>query len=218
LPFLHGQPVTPWRWTTALTVQPINEDLQAGKAVNGIPFRPPQSYVARLYTFDPAKQQYVQATSAGDISVTTQDEDRLYVLGFNGQPLSNSNVAVTFNPNSTLASVSASSTSQGQAALTALGTQASGVAQAFRASAVTAQANATAYAAALVAYYTAESAYCAASKATPLDLGAVRIAAANVYASEVTLASAHSTSDAKTPLPFATLIDPSKDVGVGCPS
>lgn len=108
-----------------IKVTEISNDLPPGSAVDGIPFRMPKRFVAVIY--EKQKNGYVEMTRQ---PITVPDPDRLFLLGFEGQPLSNSTIDLTLNPDNTIQQVSLKSTSTGAAALTAAGAQLNAVASA----------------------------------------------------------------------------------------
>lgn len=201
---------------SSLKVTEISNDTPIGTAVDGIPFRVLRPYTAKLYKLNDGKSSYVLATSTPSVSFTMPDMRHLYVLGFEGQPLSNPTVNLTLNPDDTINTVSLSSSPSGQAALTAVGAQITAVGGALTANQTAKTTAQTAYASARTAYYTAMQSYCKASTAQPLDPNAVRAAAAGVYASEITFLQARDAAQASDAAPFPRVIDPQNDVGLGC--
>jgi hypothetical protein len=206
--------------SSQVTVTQIPNDTKAGTAIDGIPFRPQRSYRASLYHYDKASGNYAEeALTGGTPSVVIPDQDHLYVLGFHGDILANPTIEIALNPDSSIEHFSLSSKNQAPAALTEAGTQLAAVTKAVNdantASKKTTNDNADAYDTALLDYYTKQQSYCSASKAAPIDLGAVRVKAADLYGSEVKLLRA-AVQIGKT-TPFATPLNPDNDVGVGCP-
>ena len=203
---------------SSLHVTEIRNDAPAGTKVDGIPFRVPRAYTVKLYQLRSDKNLYTPVANAPPMSVTAPNMGHLYVLGFEGQPLSNPTVSLTLNSDNTIQNVSLSSSPSGQAALTAISTQMTAVNGAFTTNHTAKNSADTAYAATVTAYYTAMQAYCKASTASPLDRDAVRTAAAGVKASEITYNQARETANASDTPPFSRLIDPQSDVGFGCAS
>ena len=105
-----------------LTHTEISNGLEAGSAVNGIPYRVQKRFKATVYEkgakgYEPIHTQ----------NFTMPDPERLYVLGFETQPFSSATIDLILNADNTLQQVSINSTSTGQAALTALGAQVSAI-------------------------------------------------------------------------------------------
>jgi hypothetical protein len=154
-------------------------------------------------------------------AVIVADTTKLYVLGFTGDTLANPQFDLQMNGDNTINTVGLTSTSQGQAALTQLGTEINAVnvanAADKTAKQTAAQKVSDAFATAQADYYAKEQAYCTASNATPKDLSVIRTAAANVYASETTLVRTNQALPIPNTLPFGQIINPATDIGVGCP-
>jgi hypothetical protein len=108
-----------------IRVSEISNELPPGSAVEGIPFRTPKRFTAVIY--EKQKGGYVEMTRQ---LITVPDPDRLFLLGFRGQPLSNSTIDLALNPDNTIQQISLKSTSTGAAALTAAGAQLNAVATA----------------------------------------------------------------------------------------
>lgn len=101
-----------------LVVTEISPNSPAGAVVNGLPFKVPKRYVAEVY-----EKQASGYEKVAELPLTTADQKRLYVLGFEAQTFSNATVDTQVNLDNTLSSVTLTSKSTGQATLTALGTQ-----------------------------------------------------------------------------------------------
>jgi hypothetical protein len=91
---------------------------EAGAPIDGVPFRVKERMLVRV----------VQKSANGYEQIHEQLETlpnpyRLYVLRYRGGPLANATTQFTLEPDGTLTKVSVKSTSQGEQALTALGTQ-----------------------------------------------------------------------------------------------
>jgi len=110
-----------------LKVHEISNDLPPGSEVEGIPFRVPKRYTLKLYERTATGYQLVHSQPA-----TLPDPERLYVLGFESQPLANATVDFKMNPDNTLQTVALKSDSKGASALTEVGTQAAAVNTAIR--------------------------------------------------------------------------------------
>lgn len=86
--------------SSQVRVSELDNDLQAGSEVSGLPFRSMRRYKLALYHLAPnGKYEQVQ-TDKG--AATLPDPERLYVLQMKGQPLSDDTVTVTLNPDSTV--------------------------------------------------------------------------------------------------------------------
>lgn len=103
---------------SSLKVSEIRNDLPAGSTVEGIPFRVPSRYKLQVYERTDAGYKLVHSEP-----VTLPNPDRLFVLGFESQPLANSTVDFKFNPDNTLQQVALKSDSKGDEALAEVGTQ-----------------------------------------------------------------------------------------------
>lgn len=204
--------------SSAITVKEFDPRLPPGAAVDGIPVRVPRTYNVRLYMYDPDKNAYTEFTITGDKTVTIGDPEHLYAIGFKGQTLSNPTFEIKLNDNGGIDHVNLASASQGQAALTELGTQIGAIQTQLATNRSTADSHVDDYASALGDYYSKLADYCTASKATPVDMVAVKGKAAALYGSEIKLRRAHDTAKSTDVLPFATLVNPEIDVGVGCPT
>ena len=85
--------------STQIRVSQLDNELNAGSDVDGLPFRAVRRYHVSLYRL--AGGKYVQVP-ADKGAATLPDPDRLYVLTMKGMPLSEDTVAVTLNEDSTI--------------------------------------------------------------------------------------------------------------------
>ncbi len=102
-----------------LEVTEIGNSVAAGSAVDGIPFRVPKRVSLKVYERTDNGYKLVHSQP-----VTIADPDRLFLLGFESQPLSNATVDFKMNVDNTLQQVQLKSESKGAGALTEVGAQA----------------------------------------------------------------------------------------------
>lgn len=124
---------------SSLKVSEISNDLKPGSAVNGIPFRAPKRFSLTVYELTDAGYKEVHKET-----VTLADPDRLFVLGFESQPLSSATVELKLNADNTLSEVKLKSDSKGDEVMTEVTTQLAAIGAADKASAAADVAKATA--------------------------------------------------------------------------
>src|ERR1700687_231521 len=125
----------------------IANDLSPGQGGEGIPVRIPKRFVAQVYE----KRDKGYEMVADPQYFTVPDPNRLYLLGFSSQPLSNATVELALNGDNTIQQVSLKSQSMFANALTATGTQINALAKAQQTREQTEKATATTSASLLVA-------------------------------------------------------------------
>lgn len=102
-----------------IKVSEIRNDLPAGSEVDGIPFRTPKRFIAVIYE----KQKENGYQEVGRIPVALPDPDRLYVLGFSSQMLSNASIELSLNPDNTIQTLSLKSEERATEAVAAASAQ-----------------------------------------------------------------------------------------------
>lgn len=85
--------------STQVRVSQLDNKLDAGSDVDGLPFRAMRRYKLSLYQLVDGKYLQIQPDRG---VATIPDPDRLYVLRMRGMPLSNDTVTVTLNDDSTI--------------------------------------------------------------------------------------------------------------------
>jgi hypothetical protein len=95
----------------------IAPDLPPGSKINGIPYRVPQRFKATIY--EKTAEGYKPLKT---LDVVIPDPERLYVVGFESQPLSTATLDIQMNVDNTLKELALTSSSTGASALTAVGT------------------------------------------------------------------------------------------------
>lgn len=112
-----------------IKVTQMSNDLKPWDTVDGVPFRVPKRFKAQVY-----EKRDKGYEKVGDEQLfTIPDPDRVYVLNFKSQVLSNATVDLAFNPDNTIQQVSLKSQSMFAGALTAAGTQLNTLAKAQQA-------------------------------------------------------------------------------------
>jgi len=156
--------------STQVRVSQLDNGLEAGADVDGLPFRAMRRYKLALYRLVDGKYVQVQADKG---AATLPDPDRLYVLQMRGMPLSDDTVTVTLNEDNTIRKLVVDSKGKDKEAADAL-SKAIGDVDASRTASETAAETATA---------TAEAARLAAQKARlDAETAEVELAALNADA------------------------------------
>ena len=106
-------------------VDEIPQNLPAGSAVDGIPFRVSKRFVAVIY-----EKRVTGYEEVSRLPVTLPDPDRLYVLNFNSSIFANPTFDLALNADNTIQSVSLKGISSANIALTNAGATISSVASA----------------------------------------------------------------------------------------
>jgi len=202
---------------TEIKVHELDPAAPAGSKVDGIPVYAPNAYRVHVLMLG-TDGTYKEQALTGGATATIPDTSRLYVIGFKGWPLATHTIEIALNDNGTVDHVNQNSTADVKDALTQLGTSAVAVKTQLAANRTAANQQADDYEAARGDYYSKLGDYCTASKASPLDVVAVKGKAQALRASELKLRRAHDAAKSLDALPFATVINPDTDVGLGCPS
>jgi hypothetical protein len=113
--------------SSEILVKEIPNNLKAGSTVEGIPFRVPKRFSAKIY-----EKQNDGYKEVATLPVTLPDPDRLYTVNFNSQALANPTFDLMANADNTLQQVSLKSKSKGSDALTAVGAQLNSAATALQ--------------------------------------------------------------------------------------
>lgn len=85
--------------STQVRVHPLENRLESGSDVDGLPFRAMRRYKIALYRLVDGKYVQVQADKG---TASLPDPDQLYLLKMRGMPLSDDTVTVTLNDDSTI--------------------------------------------------------------------------------------------------------------------
>lgn len=130
-----------------IIVKEIGNDLTPGTAVEGIPFRSAKRFTVKIYEKSGADTY----AFVDEKQVTLADPTRLFLLGFQSDPLANPTFDVILNADNTIQQVALKTESKAQSALNALTGQVTALTTAETERRTTSTTNATAAANAAIA-------------------------------------------------------------------